>query len=138
MQLMGGHQRGAPQGMLLSMPCSFCRFSIRAGAFPNLAGSAGKLEGCRRRQRSRDQILIKAKEYRKAQISKSQSSEQWGKLTQIYLGPSAALLQNSLLLILYSKASIKEERKANNEPEMAEDYYLRRGRPAQMFPFTTR
>lgn len=69
------------------------------------------------------------------EISKSQSSEQWGKLTQIYLGPCAALLQNSLLLILYSGASIREERKVNNETEMAEDYYLRRGSSAQMFPW---
>lgn len=97
-----------------------------------------EVEGCRCRQRSKDQILIKAKEQRKAQISKSQSSEQWGKLAQIYLGPCAALLQNSLLLILYSGASIKGERKVNSKPGMAEDCYLRRGRPAQMFPFTTR
>lgn len=135
---MGGHQHGAPQGMLLSMSRSFCRFSIRAGAFPNLAESAGKWRHADAGKGSKDQILIKAKGYRKAQISKSQSSEQRGKLAQIYSGPRAALLQNSLLLILYSGASIKEERKVNNEPQMAEDYYLRRGRPAQMFLFTTR
>lgn len=42
-----------------------------------------------RRQRSKDQISIKATQYRKAHVSKSQSSEQlqkgWVKLAQVYL-----------------------------------------------------
>lgn len=97
--------------MLLSVSRFFCRFSIRAGAFPNLAESTGKSRDADAGKGSKDQILIKAKGYRKAQISKSQSSEQRGKLAQIYSGPRAGLLQNSLLLILYSGVQLKKKEK---------------------------
>lgn len=42
-RLMGDHQHGAPQGMLLSISRSlFSSFSIRAGVFPSLAESTWK------------------------------------------------------------------------------------------------